>query len=159
MAAVKVSFNSRLRSLLVLALIAGAVVALRLTDIQLLRHDRYLKMAERNRTQILYQTAPRGRIFTADGKAVASNAPSFDLYYLSAGPKDEEYFSRLAQDFAPRLGMDKEKVLEKLRQGAKSGKAVALAENLSPNSVMALKELQLYYPGVYVIEENKRVYP
>ena len=159
MAAVKVSFNNRLRSLLVLALIAGVVVALRLTDIQLLRHDRYLKMAERNRTQVLYQTAPRGRIFTADGKAVASNAPSFDLYYLSAGPKDEEYFSRLAQDFAPRLGMDKEKVLEKLRQGAKSGKAVALAENLSPNSVMALKELQLYYPGVYVIEENKRVYP
>ena len=159
MAAVKVIFNNRLRSLLLLALVAGAVVALRLTDIQLLRHDRYLQLAERNRTQVLYQTAPRGRIFTSDGKIVAANAPSFDLYYLAVGPKDEDYFSRLAADFAPRLGMSKVAVLDKLRQGAKSGKAVALAENLSPQSVMALKELQLYYPGVYLIEENKRVYP
>ena len=90
MAAGKVTFNGRLRVLLALAGIAGAVIALRLADIQLLRHDRYLQLAERNRTQVLYQTAPRGRIFTADGKAVAANAPSFDLYYLSAGPKDED---------------------------------------------------------------------
>lgn len=159
MAAVKASFNSRLRFLLVLAMVAGAVVALRLTDIQLLRHNRYLQMAERNRTQVLYQTAPRGRIFTADGKAVAANAPAFDLYYLSAGPKDEAYFERLAADFAPHLGQSAQEVLDKVRQGVKSGKAVALAENLSPKSILPLKEMQLYYPGVYLIEENKRVYP
>lgn len=159
MAAVKASFNSRLRFLLVLAMIAGAVVALRLTDIQLLRHDRYLQLAERNRTQVLYQTAPRGRIFTADGKAVAANAPAFDLYYLSAGPKDEAYFERLAADFAPHLGQSPQELLEKVRKGVKSGKAVALAENLSPKSILPLKEMQLYYPGVYLIEENKRVYP
>ncbi len=159
MAAVKASFNSRLRFLLVLAMVAGAVVALRLTDIQLLRHNRYLQLAERNRTQVLYQTAPRGRIFTADGKAVAANAPAFDLYYLSAGPKDEAYFERLAADFAPHLGQSAQEVLDKVRQGVKSGKAVALAENLSPKSILPLKEMQLYYPGVYLIEENKRVYP
>ena len=159
MAAGKVSFNGRLRALLALAGIAGAVIALRLVDIQLLRHDRYLQLAERNRTQVLYQTAPRGRIFTADGKAVASNAPSFDLYYLSAGPKEEDYLRRLAGDFSPHLGITQEEVLNKLQQGVQSGKAVALAENLSPKTAMALKELQLYYPGLYLIEENKRIYP
>ncbi len=159
MAAGKVSFNGRLRALLALAGIAGAVIALRLVDIQLLRHDRYLQLAERNRTQVLYQTAPRGRIFTADGKAVASNAPSFDLYYLSAGPKEEDYLRRLAGDFSLHLGITQEEVLDKLQQGVKSGKAVALAENLSPKTAMALKELQLYYPGLYLIEENKRIYP
>ncbi|HJD18860.1 MAG TPA: penicillin-binding protein 2 [Candidatus Avelusimicrobium excrementipullorum] len=159
MAAGKVTFNGRLRVLLALAGIAGAVIALRLADIQLLRHDRYLQLAERNRTQVLYQTAPRGRIFTADGKAVAANAPSFDLYYLSAGPKEEDYLRRLAADFAPHLGVTQEDVLDKLQQGVKSGKAVALAENLSPKTAMALKELQLYYPGLYLIEENKRIYP
>ncbi len=155
----KIIFNSRLKFLWVLALIAGAVVALRLVDIQLLRHNHYLQLAEQNRTQILYQTAPRGRIFTADGKAIATNAPSFNLYYLGAGPKEEDYLSQLAQDLAPRLGISKEAVTEKLNQALRSGKAIALAENLSPKSTIALKELQLYYPGIYLIEENKRSYP
>lgn len=159
MSATKICFNNRLKTLLALAALAGAVVALRLTDIQLLRHNHYLQLAERNRTQVLYQTAPRGRIFTSDGKAVASNAPSFNLYYLGAGGKDEAYLRGLAGDFAPRLGLKPQEVLDKVNQGIRSGKAVALAENLSPKSVIALKELQLYYPGVYLIEENKRVYP
>ncbi len=159
MATTKIYFNSRLKALLVLAALAGAVVALRLTDIQLLRHEHYMQLAERNRTQVLYQTAPRGRIFTADGQAVAANAPSFNLYYLGAGPKDEAYLNRLAEDFAPRLEVTPTDVLAKLKKGIKSGKAIALAENLSPKTTMAFKELQLYYPGIYVIEENKRVYP
>lgn len=152
-------FNDRLKSLFILAALAGAVVALRLTDIQLLRHNHYLQLAERNRTQILYQTAPRGRIFTADGHAVAANAPAFNLYYLGAGPKDPQYLERLAQDLAPRLGISTEELTDRLNQALKSGKAVALAENISPESTIALKELQLYYPGIYLIEENKRSYP
>ena len=159
MPATKICFNSRLRFLFTLAALAGAVVALRLADIQLLRHNHYLQLAEQNRTQILYQTAPRGRIFTAEGKAVAANSPSFNLYYLGAGPKEEEYLSRLVQDLAPRLGLTREEMSKKLNQALRSGKAVALAENLSPKSTIALKELQLYYPGIYLIEENKRSYP
>lgn len=159
MPATKVFFNNRLHTLFVAAALAGGVVALRLADIQLLRHDHYLRLAERNRTQVLYQTAPRGRILTAEGKAAASNAPSFNLYYLSGGPKDEAYLNRLAEDFAVLLGEKPQDVRGKLSQGLLSGKAVALAENLSPKTAVSLKELQLYYPGVYLIEENKRVYP
>ena len=159
MASTKILFNNRLKSLLLLAGLIGAVIALRLTDIQLLRHNHYLQLAEQNRTQILYQIAPRGRIFTSDNKAVAANAPASNLYYLGAGPKDAEYLLRLAADLAPRLGVTPEEVSKKLDQALKSGKAVALAENLSPKSTMGLKELQLYYPGIYLIEENKRSYP
>lgn len=159
MPSTKICFNNRLKSLLALAALAGCVVALRLADIQLLRHNHYLQLAERNRTQVLYQTAPRGRIFTSDGKAVAANAPAFNLYYLGAGPKDEAYLNRLAEDFAPRLGVKPEEVSDKLAQAIRTGKAVVLAENLSPKSTIALKELLLYYPGVYLIEENKRAYP
>ncbi|MBR2864763.1 MAG: hypothetical protein IKC13_00600, partial [Elusimicrobiaceae bacterium] len=159
MAATKICFNNRLKSLLIVAFLAGGIVALRLADIQLLRHTHYLQLAEQNRTQVLYQTAPRGRIFTADGKSIAANAPSFNLYYLSAGPKDKDYLDRLAQDFAPLLNIKENALLEKLNKGLRSGKALALAENLSPKTAISLKELLLYYPGLYLIEENKRVYP
>lgn len=158
MAVTKIFFNARLKVMMALAAAAGAVIALRLVDIQVLRHNAYLQMAERNRTQVLYQTAPRGRVFTADGVAVASNEPAFSLYYLG-GNKDPEYLEQLASDFAPRLRLPAPLVLEKLRLGAKSGKATLLAENLSTKSTVALQELQLYYPGIYLIEETKRSYP
>lgn len=158
MAVTKIFFNARLKTMMVLAAIAGGVIAIRLVDIQVLRHNSYLQMAERNRTQVLYQTAPRGRVFTADGVAVASNEPSFSLYYLG-GNKDPEYLERLAYDFAPRLRLPAPLMLEKLQLGAKSGKATLLAENLSTKSTVALQELQLYYPGIYLIEETKRSYP
>ena len=158
MAVTKVLFNMRLKTMMVLAAVAGSIIALRLIDIQILRHNAYLQMAERNRTQILYQTAPRGRVFTADGVAVASNAPSFSLYYLG-GNTDQGYLSRLSHDFAPHLHVTEENLRAKLQAGASSGKAVLLAENLSTKSTVALQELQYYYPGIYLIEETKRNYP
>lgn len=159
MAVTQLSFNPRLRWLMTLVVIAGVIIALRLLDIQVLRHNNYLQLAERNRTQIIYQTAPRGRIFTADGVAVASNAPSFSLYYLGGRANDLTYLTRLAHDFAPRLQQDEKELLTVLQAGANSGKATLLAENLSPHSTVALQELQLYYPGVYLVEETKRNYP
>lgn len=159
MAVTKFFFNARLKTMMLLAAVAGGVIALRLVDIQVLRHNAYLQMAERNRTQVLYQTAPRGRVFTADGIAVASNAPSFSLYYLGMGNKDAAYLEQLAADFAPRLKMQPETVFGLLQKGTKSGKATLLAENLSTKSTVALQELQLYYPGIYLIEETKRSYP
>ena len=158
MAVTKVLFNMRLKTMMVLAAVAGSIIALRLIDIQILRHNAYLQMAERNRTQILYQTAPRGRVFTADGVAVASNAPAFSLYYLG-GSTDTEYLKRLSHDFAPHLHVSEDALQAKLQAGASSGKAVLLAENLSTKSTVALQELQYYYPGIYLIEETKRNYP
>lgn len=148
----------RLKTMMVLAAIAGVVIALRLIDIQILRHNAYLQMAERNRTQVLYQTAPRGRVFTSDGIEVASNAPAFSLYYLG-GKQDSAYLTRLATDFAPSLRASQEELEHALQVGAASGKTVLLAENLSTKSTVALQELQYYYPGIYLIEETKRHYP
>ena len=155
----RILFNGRLRGLFAVAAVAGGIIALRLADIQVIHHDAYLQMAERNRTQVLYQTAPRGRIFTADGVAIASNSPSFSFYYLGVGNTDAEYLKKMASDMAPHMNMSEEEVFKRLQQGVKTGKAVAIAENLSTQSTVALKELQFYYPGVYLIEETKRNYP
>ena len=142
MAITKVSFNERLKILLVLALIAGGIIALRLVDIQVLRHPNYMQLAERNRTQILYQTAPRGRIFTSDGVAIASNAPAFSLYYLGVSQQDPVYIEQLATDIAPYLKIPPEKVRARLEESGKTGKAVGIASNLSTKRPPALQEVQ-----------------
>lgn len=159
MAITKEVFNGRLKFLLTIALVVGSVIALRLFDIQVLRHRNYVQLAERNRTQILYQTAPRGRVFTADGVAIASNAPSFSLYYFGASQVEAESLTRLTLDIAPYVKLTAPTIRSILEKGGRTGKAVALAENLSTKSAVALQELQQYYPGMYLLEETKRNYP
>ena len=155
----KAHFDGRLKTLLTVALVAGGVIALRLLDIQVLRHDNYVQLAERNRTQILYQTAPRGRVFTTDGIAIATNAPSFSLYYLGTAHADKIYLQQLAKDIAPYLHRTTQQVLSKLEESGKTGKATLLVDGLSTQRAVSLQELQQYYPGIYLLEESKRDYP
>lgn len=159
MAVRKEQFNQHLKTLLAVAIAVGVIIALRLLDIQVLHHNDYVQLAERNRTQILYQTAPRGRVFTADGVAIASNAPSFSLYYLGGSQQEQNYLQQLAGDIAPYINMAPSDILVKLEEGRKTGKATVLIENLSTKSTVALQELQQYYPGIYLLEESKRDYP
>jgi len=160
MAITKETFNERLKTLLIIALVAGSVIALRLIDIQVLRHKNYVQLAERNRTQILYQAAPRGRVFTADGVALASNSPSFSLYYLGGNTQIEpNYLNQLVADIAPYVNLSTQTIRTSLETSGKTGKAIALTENLSTKGTMALQELQQYYPEIYLLEESKRDYP
>lgn len=152
-------FNERLKILLAATLVVGGIIAFRLIDIQVLHYQNYMQLAERNRTQILYQTAPRGRVFTADGTAIATNSPSFSLYYLGMAKADENYLNRLVADIAPYIKLPPQSIRESLETSGKTGKAIALVENLSTQSTVALQELQQYYPGIYLLEESKRDYP
>ena len=152
-------FNERLKILLIATLVVGVIIAFRLIDIQVLHYQNYMQLAERNRTQILYQTAPRGRVFTADGTAIASNSPSFSLYYLGMAKADDSYLNRLVDDIAPYVKLSPQAIRTGLETSGKTGKAIALAENLSTKSTVALQELQQYYPGIYLLEESKRNYP
>ena len=151
---------SRLKHLLILAYVAAAVIAVRLIDIQFISHSRYTQAAEQNRTQILYQTAPRGRILASGGELMAGSQPAFSLYYLpSFEQSSQDYLESLSSDIANYLGEDKEKLLNLLKKANKSGKAVALAQNISPRRAFSFAELQSYYSGLYLLEESKRYYP
>ena len=154
-------FNiKRLRFLQYVTYLAVALIAFRLMDIQLISHEKYALAAEQNRTQILYQTAPRGRILSADGKTLAGNVPSFSLYYLPGSQKvDKEYLSSLSSDIASFLNVNSKDILKLLNKGIKSGKAVLIAQNISPKRAFSFSELEVYYSGLYLLEETKRDYP
>jgi penicillin-binding protein 2 len=152
--------SSRLNWLLLLLYLAGAVIAIKLIDIQVISHQKYTQAAEQNRTQTLFQTAPRGRILTSDGAVLAGNAPAFSLYYLPAAEKPtDEYLATLSADVAKYLSLPKEDMLTILNRAVKTGKATPLAQNISPQKIFSLAELQVYYSGLYLLEETKRFYP
>ena len=71
--------EDRLDMVWMLAAFIALLFMFRLMVIQLIGNDRYRALAERNRTQVLTQAAPRGRIFSSDSAAIADNRPSFSL--------------------------------------------------------------------------------
>ena len=150
----------RLRFLQYTTYFAVALIAFRLVDIQFVSHEKYALAAEQNRTQILYQTAPRGSILSAQGKILAGTVPAFSLYYLPGSQKtDNDYLISLSQDVASFLNAEPKDILKLLKKGVKSGKAVLIAQNISPKRAFAFSELQVYYSGLYLLEETKRDYP
>lgn len=143
---------------LVIALV-GAVLGLRLFQMQIIQGAEYKLAAERNRSQLIHQNAPRGRIYDRRGSAIATNAPAFSLIFLPGKSVHREDLSPLANELARQLGKDPAELLEQLEQGVREESAVRLAENLPTQTMFRLSELKTVYPGVDLVVEARRYYP
>lgn len=155
--------EGRLGMVWTLAMFIACVFLFRLMVIQLMHTDRYKTLADRNRTQILTQSAPRGRIFSADNAAIADNRPSFSLIYFPNGHSrkglSDPMIDKMSKAISHRTGVAEDSIRDALRGGAKKDKPVRIAENLSYREMMLLSELEAVYPGLETIEESRRYYP
>ena len=142
----------------VLAAVA-MVFALQIVNLQILRHTYYNGIAERNRTQILPQSAPRGRIYTRDSAAVATNKPSFSLIYFPGQVKSAADIDRMARSLSRYLNIPVGELQASLYKAVKKGAPVRLAENLSSRAMFYLSELKTIYSGIDIVVEARRYYP
>jgi len=151
---------ARLEALWVLVCLSGAMLGLRLVQLQILQRVEYQQLAEVNATKIIYQTAPRGRIFDRHGTAMATNQEAFSLIYIPPrkGQKTPD-LTFLASQLAHELGRDPDELLETLQQAVHEETALRLAENLPRAAMFRLSELKTIYPGVELIVEARRYYP
>lgn len=137
----------------------GLVFFLRLVNLQILRHGYYREIAERNRTQVLPQSAPRGRIYTRDSAAVATNKPSFSLIYFPGRLKSADMMDKMARSLSKRLNVPFEDMRAGLYKAVKKEAPVRLAENLSSKAMFSLSELKTMYEGIDIVMDARRYYP
>ncbi len=131
----------------------------RVIDIQILKHDYYLKLAEKNRTQVINQAAPRGRIISSDNVVIASNKPSYSLIYFPDAKITGEALKKMALYAAKYCSSDKEFVFSLLSKAQASQKPVKVASNLGSYAIMRISELKNFYPGFQLVPEAIREYP
>ncbi len=154
------ALKDRLNAVWIVSALAGGLLGVRLVQLQLVEHLEYRMAAERNRTQMIYQTAPRGRIFDRNGVAIATNEPAFSLIYLPPTKgKDPGDLKTLAKELGRQLNEDPDKLLDTLEQAVHEETGLRLAENLPPQTMFRLSELKTIYPGVDLIVEARRYYP
>lgn len=151
--------HERLNLLLTAAFCVVALLGVRLMHMQVIRNMYYLRVAESNRTQIIHQAAPRGRMYDRNGDIVATSRPAFSLIYLPGKEKEPEYLIRLSEILSKELHRSKEDLLELLKEAQREESAIHLAENLSLKPMFRLSELKTIYPGVDLIVEARRYYP
>ena len=132
---------------------------LRLVNLQILNTAHFREIAEKNRTQIIAQSAPRGRIFSFDETAIATSKPSFSLIYFPGQLKTGAETDRMAGALSRQLGADYESIKSNIYRATTREKPVRLAENLPPKAMLRLSELKAVYPGVDIIVEARRYYP
>ena len=144
---------------------AGATLGLRLAQLQILDSAEYRAMAERNASQMIYQAAPRGRIYARpddahpEGVPLATNQPSFSLIFLPGKGRARQDLEPLARELGRQLGRDPQDLLETLEEAEREQSAARLAENLPTSTMFQLSELKTLYPGVDLITEARRYYP
>ena len=153
------TFAGRLHILWIMVLAAGVVLGLRLVQLQIVESAEYRQLAEKNRTQIIYQTAPRGRIYDRQGVALATNRPAFSLVYLPGKVQREADLDFLSRRLARELGNEPGELLESLQQAVREESPLRLAENLPLETMFRLSEIKTVCPGIDLIVEARRFYP
>jgi penicillin-binding protein 2 len=151
--------RERLEILWLVIAAVGAALGLRLAQLQILDSAEYRLMAERNASQMIYQAAPRGRIYDRTGIPLATNQPSFSLIFLPGKGRERQDLEPLARELGRQLGRDPQDLLETLEEAEREQSAARLAENLPAATMFQLSELKTLYPGVDLITEARRYYP
>ncbi len=139
--------------------LGAAIVAIKLFDLQVMEHAAYWGAAERNRVQVIYETAPRGRFFDRNGVLLASNRLSFALVYFPRDKAAETELASLSRALARELRVKPGDILDKLKEAQKEATTIRLAEDIPLREMFRLSELKVRYPGLYLVHEAQRDYP
>ena len=122
--------------------------------LQIIDAPAYAKIALDQRKRTVEFPARRGTIFDREGQELAI---SVDMQTIWADPQLVEDPESEAAQMAPVLGMNVEKIAEKLRGTVEGSRFEWIMRQAEPQIANEIEKLDL--PGVYMKPEAKRYYP
>lgn len=132
---------------------------IRLWYLQVFQGSELRNFSEKNRIKQNKIQAPRGLFLDRDGKVMVENLPGFEAIIL---PQYIEDLQNLANSIGPIIGVEPEKVIQKIQRAKKQNgpfSQIRLKENLSREEVIRLKRIRIDSPGLEIRESIVRSYP
>ncbi len=153
-----VSLGVRLGILAAVVVLLFSALGFRLWFLQVLSGDRYVVLADNNRTRSVPVEAPRGVIYDRNGKALVKNRAGLSVGIL---PMDLRNKEQVVPRLAKVLGMPEDDIWKKLKKTEADPYVVAVIKEDVPEApvVAYLKEHSLEFPGVRVEKVYLRSYP
>ena len=146
--------RSRLHVVWLAGLLWVALIGLRLYQLQVVNHLRYVHKAHQQQQRVVKLDPPRGTIYDAAGRELAVSVEVDSAFAVPAeiGDGDRDATARAIAAACP--GLDA-RHLEKLL--AEEREFVWVARKLDPPVAAALRRLRL--AGIHFVPESKRYYP
>lgn len=129
----------------------------RLAYLQAFQKDFYSNIAENNRTRSRTIFAQRGIIYDRSGAALVQNKPGFNLVAMPMDLPQSE-IEEQARKLALVLGVDYQKIIEKIKNNKGRFDSVVIQSNLSVEQVLAFQAKQSELLGFEVATVPLRDY-
>lgn len=131
----------------------------RLWFLQIINGNELREFSEKNRIKETKTMAPRGKMLDREGRILVENNLGFEAVLT---PQYIEDLEDVARRIAPVLGLEPEKVVQKVQRNRRQNgpfAPVKVKENLSRDEVFRLKRIRLDTPGLEIREAVVRSYP
>ncbi|WP_420431957.1 penicillin-binding protein 2 [Candidatus Poriferisocius sp.] len=162
------SLRLRLSFLALLALLAFGVLAARLWYLQVMSSEEFVDQAAANTIRVLYEPAPRGRIFDRSGNVLVDNRESlvvtvdrftFDTEFDEDG--QDSLVLRLATEISRAGRLTKVFEINDALEDSRFGPldSVPVADDVTENFEIILAERADEFPGVSTDLRSVRTYP
>ena len=129
----------------------------RLQYLQLRKADEYAMLAEDNRVNVEFLSAPRGRIVDRQGNILARNDPSYQLILIPEQSADVKAVLRRVQNIVSISDNAIERILKRVEKNAKFV-PITIADNISWDDFSRLNLESPFLPGVQTQVGEKRIY-
>lgn len=151
-------FQTRIGIIQAVVLVCFLLLLMRLSYLQIFRHEDLLEQAENNRTAMLPTVPPRGTILDRNGVVLASNYSAYTLEITPSRVQDlEGTIDALAElvDIQPK----DRKRFKRLREESKSFDSLPIRTRLTENEVARFSAERYRFPGVDIKARLFRQYP
>lgn len=131
----------------------------RLWYLQIINGTELREFSEKNRIKESKTMAPRGKMLDREGRILVENNLGFEAVLT---PQYISNLEEVAKRIAPILGLEPEKVVQKVQRNRRQNgpfAPVKVKENLSRDEVFRLKRVRLDTPGLEIREAVVRYYP
>lgn len=146
--------NKRIKVLKFALLFIFLIILMRLFQVQVLEHDKYIEKVKGMEKIVYSLTSPRGRVFDRNGVLLVDNEPVKVLRYGKLD-NDSDYEKEIAFKLSEILNIDQNVIYKKMNNGYYFD-LKTIKENLTDQEYALVSELDL--KGVFLEIGFKRVY-
>ena len=146
--------NKRIKVLKFVLLFIFLIILMRLFQVQVLEHDKYIEKVKGMEKIVYSLTSPRGRIFDRNGFLLVDNEPVKVLRYGKLD-NNSDYEKEIAFKLSEILNIDQNVIYKKMNNGYYFD-LKTIKENLTDQEYALISELDL--KGVFLEIGFKRVY-
>lgn len=161
------TFNLRICVMMFLSFIIFSVICLQLWNTQVLNWRRYENKAQKQSVRRIRIPPVRGKIFTADGKALATNRTSWDVHFHLSEMRQKNRRETLAHilgesdRIARCIGRENTLTAKQVERHLNHYPAISMPvfTDLTPDELLCLWELSPHIDGLEIIQSPVRIYP